>query len=515
MTDRILIPDGCSAEVAEYKEQIIPDYKNNPFIEVLPPLLTASEVIEKLAFYPSYNVEERKLDSHHRIHLINRIFQVFQPLPMNIKLESRISRSIRQGYITRNPFGWQLAQGFRQDYEHLGNGAVGDSRMVNPSSSGFTLLGVSGLGKTSALNHILRLYPQVIIHKGYYETPLSTYQVVWLKLECPYDGSIKGLLYDFFSSIDRLLGTNYHKKMIKTRPTTDMMLTVMNQVVRNTNLGLLVIDEIQHLSTAKSGGSQKMLNFFVNLVNNVGLPVIMVGTPKAMGVLQGEFRKARRGIGIDGDMICDRLKKDKVWNLLVQSIWHYQWTKKEIPLTEELIDTLYDETQGIPDLLIKLYATAQAYAISSGKEDIAPNILKKVAKENLQLVQPMIKALRSGSIREMAKYEDVYIPNIDLNNVLSTTKEKIKLNFAAEELLNKIKEKEKDSSIEETINKEAVINKKQSKRKVKETREQINPHDIRYIVQQGEKDNKSAYEVLKEKGYIKDFKDDIFTGGVI
>lgn len=513
MIDRILIPDGCSAEVAEYKEQIIPDYKNNPFIEALPPLLTANEVIDKLTFYPSYSLEERKLDSHHRIHLINRIFQVFQPLPMNIKMESRIARSIRQGYITRNPFGWQLTQGFRKEYGDLSHMGNMSNRMVNPSASGFTLLGVSGLGKTSALNHTLNLYPQVIVHKQYYGTPLSTYQVVWLKLECPYDGSIKGLLYDFFINIDRLLGTNYHQKMVKTRPTTDMMLTVMNQVVRNTNLGLLVIDEIQHLSTAKSGGSQKMLNFFVNLVNNVGLPVIMVGTPKAIGILQSEFRKARRGIGVDGDMVCDRLKKDKVWDLLVRSIWHYQWTKKEIPLTDELLDTLYDETQGIPDLLIKLYATTQAYAISNGKEYITPNILKKMAKENLQLVQPMLKALKSGSIREMAKYEDVYIPNIDFNDILLTTKEKIKLNFAAEELLDKIKEKE--NNIEHPISKKAETNKRQTKRKVNEEKQEMTPLDIRYIVQQGEKDNRSAYKILKESRYIKDFNNDIFSGGML
>ena len=36
-------------------------------------------------------------------------------------------------------------------------------------------------------------------------------------------------------------------------------------------VGILVIDEIQHLSEAKGGGSDKMLNFFVTLVNTIGL----------------------------------------------------------------------------------------------------------------------------------------------------------------------------------------------------------------------------------------------------
>ena len=38
-----------------------------------------------------------------------------------------------------------------------------------------------------------------------------------------------------------------------------------------------------------------MLNFFVTLVNTIGLPVVMIGTTKAMSILQGEFRQARRG----------------------------------------------------------------------------------------------------------------------------------------------------------------------------------------------------------------------------
>ena len=168
---------------------------------------------------------------------------------------------------------------------------------------------------------------------------------------------------------------------MRTRATTDAMMTVMNQVARNCALGILVIDEIQHLSLARSGGSEKMLNFFVNLVNNVGVPVVLVGTPKAIKILQGDFRQARRGSGLGGDMVCDRIQKDEVWDLLVNAVWHYQWTKKETPLTPEINNVLYEETQGIPDLLKKVYGIAQAYAISNGKEEITPFIIKKVERE--------------------------------------------------------------------------------------------------------------------------------------
>jgi hypothetical protein len=71
-------------------------------------------------------------------------------------------------------------------------------------------------------------------------------------------------------------------------------------------LGLLVVDEIQHVSVAKSGGAEKLLNFFVQLTNEVGVPIIMIGTFKAMGVLCSEFRQIRRGCS-QGDMIWTRM----------------------------------------------------------------------------------------------------------------------------------------------------------------------------------------------------------------
>jgi len=551
---KIIIPNGSMAEEAQYKEQVIPDYQDNPFIEALPNLLSPHKVVEKLAFYPQYHQNERKLDSHYRIYMVDRLFQVFQPLPMNIELERKISRALRQGYVFRNPFESKLAQGFYRDYYGT-NPINSKDDGFYPSSFGFTLIGISGLGKTSSLKRILNMYPQVIVHSEYRGIPFSAYQVVWVKLECPHDGSIKGMLYEFFSEIDRLLGTNYYQKMMRTRATADAMMTVMNQVVRNCSLGILIIDEIQHLSMAKSGGSEKMLNFFVNLVNNVGVPVILVGTPKAVKVLQGDFRQARRGSGLGGDMVCDRIQMDEVWDLLVSSIWHYQWTRKETPLTPELSSVLYEETQGIPDLLKKVYVIAQAHAISSGKEEITPYVIKKVAKENLKLIQPMITALKTNNLREIIKYEDIYVGDINYTDYLTRTKESISLDLRAKEIKKKQNKMKQENLIEQkkevliklvdlgvnakkaqkiidtilsqnqNINAEKIIEvatakiendriKKQAERK-KKKQKALNLLDIRTIVEQGKKDNKSAYEAIKESGYIISFEDDIFSKEVV
>lgn len=485
----IEIPDGCVAKVASYTNHIIPDYQDNPLIEALPPILRTEEVINGMSHYPKYNDEERYMDSQYRIHMVDRIYEVFQPLPINIQLESKISRTIRQGYISRNPISPEYAKAF-----------ITNKASHNSSAYGFSIIGISGIGKTTAINHVLKIYPQVIVHSKYIGKPFSLYQITWLKLECPHDGSIKGIIYEFFTCVDDLIGTDYCRKAKNS--TIDIMITMMGTVIRNTCMGMLIVDEIQHLSMAKSGGSEKMLNFFVNLVNSIGIPVILVGTPKAMGLIQSEFRQARRNIGIGGNIVCDRLSNGAIWDILLNSIWRYQWTTKKVSLADDINNALYEETQGIPDLLIKLYASVQVEAIISGKEEITVKMIKKVARNNFSGVQLMLKALRSGNAREIVKYEDIYIPRVDIINELNNTRKIIERNNLIKEKLDNIQHDAiyRDDSIERLV---ANADNKSDKRTRRKNIKPNNSQDIRVIIQEGAKSELSAYEAIKNYGYVK------------
>ena len=194
--------------------------------------------------------------------------------------------------------------------------SIGDSiagrRVPCSSVPGFTIIGLSGAGKTTAVEPILQLYPQVIFHSTYQEKPINRGQLVWLKLDCPNDGSIKGLCQSFFDAVDELLQTNYYRDYAVARRTADALLPALARVAALHCLGVLVIDEIQHLSAAKSGGSGRMLNFFVQLANTIGVPVVLIGAYKAMPILAREFRQIRRGSG-QGDLIWEPMKNDLEW----------------------------------------------------------------------------------------------------------------------------------------------------------------------------------------------------------
>ena len=125
-----------------------------------------------------------------------------------------------------------------------------------------------------------------------------------------------------------------------------------------------------------------------------------------MSILQSEFRQARRGSG-QGDLLWDRMQNDASWEIMLRAMWKYQWTKRQCNLTAKLRDTLYDESQGILDIAIKLYALAQMKGIADGTEKITSATIREVAAEKLRLVRPMLDALRSGDRKRILQFEDI------------------------------------------------------------------------------------------------------------
>jgi hypothetical protein len=173
------------------------------------------------------------------------------------------------------------------------------------------------------------------------------------------------------------------------------------------------VDEIQRLSLAKSGGADKMLNFFVQLVSTIGVPVVLVGTYKGMSVLSGEFSQIRRGTG-QGDMIWDRMENDAQWRHFIESLWRYQYVRKDSSPDDRgkdgltLSDVLYDETQGIIDFAVKLFTFAQERAIETGRERINAGVIRKAAKDKLKIPRRVLHALRTKDMRILEQFEDVY-----------------------------------------------------------------------------------------------------------
>lgn len=511
---------------ANYSDQVIEEYKGNPLIEALPPIYSKEEVIAKLSYYPMFDVSEREMESHHRFHLIQRLFNIYQVFPNAMFLNEKVGTFIRQGYVGRNPLKPEFARGFTEGFPEIQN----ENRiwMNDSSPKSMSIIGISGSGKTSTMVRILHCYPQVLVHSNYKGNPFSLTQLVWLQLNCPHDGSVKGLVNQFFISIDNILGTDYFDKFGRSNKlSVNTLMPIMTTVCRGISLGYLCIDEVQHLSL-KGGGAKLMLNFFVTLSNILSIPICLIGTPSAMNVLQREFRQARRG----GDMIFDRMENDAYWRLFVETIWNYQWVRKPVELTEDFVNLLYEESQGIIDTALKLYSLSQLRAIATNREELSIRLIKQVARENLKLIQPMLKALRSGDIHEMAKYEDIYFPfetavvreriELEKNSFINATKainntvskEQLQeeamfrlnlLGLSKEKAKHAIKLVLKEHQVKD-VNELARLAYQYSLTNMQENKEELkegSSPNLRTIVKEGKERGLSAYQSLKRAGIIK------------
>ena len=68
---------------------------------------------------------------------------------------------------------------------------------------------------------------------------------------------------------------------------------------------------------------------------------------------------------------------------------------------------VYEETQGIIVLAVILYVLVQEDAILGEKEFFNVEDVRRVARNRMALVQPMLKALRENNQKEIDRYEDI------------------------------------------------------------------------------------------------------------
>jgi hypothetical protein len=398
--------------IALYCEPEDSDHRGNPAIQALPTVWDWDEpepkIMEKLTRYIPGNKDLRNAPSRLRkARLVKFKLEFFQVFERHRYVEENFSILIRQGYIGRNPINPRFRRNLRDHVDQLIDESDDALPPIIPAGNlGFALLGSPGMGKTISVAKILQLYPQIVKHQNYPADPtFRGVQVVWLFLTCPHDSSTKGLCLQFFGELDAVLGTDYYS--LYESETEDGMIAAMATVAGSHLLGVLVIDEVQFLSAAKSGGRSDLLKFIVQLQNTIGIPVVFVGTHAAAAFLAGGPHQARRSVGIGG-VTWDPLAPDSAeWTLLLEAMWEHQLLRHDIPLSSTLAETMYWETQGIPSYAVDLFYFAQRAAIDDGTETITVDSLATAAQTHMKFSRPYVLALRSRDPIAARLLEDI------------------------------------------------------------------------------------------------------------
>jgi len=153
-----------------------------------------------------------------------------------------------------------------------------------------------------------------------------------------------------------------------------------------------------------------MLNFFVQLENTLGIPFVLIGTPKAKALLSGEFRQARR-ISEQGDIYWKPMREtaekehsdaadiiDPDWSEFVRAMWRYWYLRKPYTLSndilkDEVIHELYRVSKGITALVVTIFFLAQRRAITGLEETLTKSVIRSAVKDNQYFVDQILSQL--------------------------------------------------------------------------------------------------------------------------
>ena len=417
---------------AKYNNSEIHEFVGNPFIEALPIEISPAEYPNRLLATPLYSEEFRKQQPTTRLELLQRISHLHIPTKEDSLIMLSLRRCLNWGYVSRNPIKFdKVTQVLTERGFEVNDSILRYLHGFKAPIYGFPILGISGVGKTTSVDNILNLYPQIIEHHEYLGAEFNTKQLVWLKVECPGDGTPKGLCHSILNSIDIALEDNYTERIVKNRMSKDVLLIKVSKLLHEIHLGILLIDDIQNLVSAKKDVSTELLSFIVALTNNLKIPVVMIGTPKIIKMLQTEFQIAKRVTG-EGEIRMNLMKENsREWDVFIKVLWRYQFIENQVELTPLIKHAFFEESVGNPFIAAILYKIVQDDAIINKTESFTVDDIHQISARKLGLTAKKRKDMLDGIDVELNSYKYLWSAltpspiSYDTNSLSISVKDKI------------------------------------------------------------------------------------------
>lgn len=392
-----------------YTPALLPEYAGNPLIEALPPMgRTNEEMLQAMMRKPSFDPKERLLPAYVRREMVYRLTELFVPMPVHYDLLEELSICVRRSYAWRNPLSAET-----QAYLHHPSASSVEGKFLSiRAASSFLMLvkGVSGNGKSKGIEACLRaLGPQVIRHRSYHGVLMHETQLVWLKVSCPEDRSLKTLCLSILRAADAALGQRKHAtpERLDPRVSAGALVDAVFACLANEHVGVLAVDELQNIFASKGTAAVEMLNFLLRLKDESGVCQVLCGTYASLQLLGQKFRLARRIAGGEVELTLPADSEDADWQSLARILWHFQWLAKPLPYREEYGEILFDLTRGVRGVAVWLFILAQADAIRSSSDSITGNDLRCTWRRRFSQLDKAMAALRSGRPADLASWDDL------------------------------------------------------------------------------------------------------------
>ena len=347
------------------------------FTTKLPEIKSGNELISALSIIPEYDETICQQNQAARLMALSDLYQIYIPSQMSLEIYSKLYLALLRSMQKK---GTQMAikqryENYRAIQQQSYNGILG-------GSDSFTIIGTSGIGKSSAISRAISL----ITENRIIETDKPYTKIIpCLIVQCPFDSSVKGMLLEILRKVDEELGTDQYNHAIKSRAaTTDMLIGSVSSIALN-HIGMLVVDEIQNVVNSKNGKS--LIGALTQLINNSGISICMVGTPESTVFFEQAMQLARRSVGLQ----YTTMKYDEYFQSFCKIIFKYQFLKNRTEITTAITEWLYEHSAGVVSVVVSLIHDAQEIAILTGKEVLNLDTLNEAYQQRLTLLHGYIQ----------------------------------------------------------------------------------------------------------------------------
>ena len=345
-------------------------------VEKMPEMLSGKELYDRLTDLPEYSEEVRRKSQTERLIALSTLYDIYLPSEMSVEIYSKLYLALLRSLQKK---GTRAA--VQQSYQNHNMIIQKESRGIIGGSDSFSIVGCSGIGKSSAINRAI----SIITKNRMIEIEKPVTRIIpCLIVQCPWDASVKSMLLEILRKSDELLETDYYSNALKVRATTDVLIGVVAQVALQ-HIGLLIIDEIQNCVTAKGG--KGLVSMLTQLINSSGISIGLIGTPDTLSLLESAFQLARRSLGLQ----YNALNNDEYFMGFCRLLFQYQYVQKDMEITPQIIDWLYEHSGGVTSVVVSLIHDAQEIAILTGYEMLDVVMLNQAYNQRLQLLHDFIR----------------------------------------------------------------------------------------------------------------------------
>ncbi|MDB5981883.1 MAG: hypothetical protein JWQ69_2898 [Pseudomonas sp.] len=321
------------------------------------------------------------------------------------------------------------------------------------------------MGKSTLLDRVLEsVGQQSYQHTSFQGQPFPERQILWLRRNVPEHCTVKTLCASFGDYTDRILGLELYHGIFQDIRGGDrnFYLSEIRKIITTHHVGLLVLDEFQNLSLMGVGAA-KIIAFLVNLRDELGIPIVIAGTYKALRLLEGDLSSSRRLVeGGYYDLKRPLAADDESFNQLCRIAWQYQWTKDQSEIRDSTIDAFYDVSQGITGIMLSVFASAQLAAIEDGSEKIDEKAIINAYNLRMTPLHPAVNILKSNSPRLIDKFDEALSsalsPNIELTEKQTSNQHKTLNPTSQRKVSSRVaKEKNRTESLSREVIKTMVL----------------------------------------------------------